>query len=221
MKKSLIAAAGTTLAVAAMPMAGVFASANSFTDTVQVTVGKSCVWQASWTDSSDQSQHTGTPTGRTFSKDGVIPGTLLTFGTGTDGQTPGSSETAPVISMECNGGDGTAAGGTWSVSAVGASEGTSNTSMKATGSGVAIATGTATSGPTSNWAFKIAATAGSVAEGYGTFTAIPSSATTVISGNASSTDVTFTPQYQVYIGTDQAADTYTGKVTYTLAANFQ
>ena len=218
MKKSLIAVAGASVAAAAMPALGVFA-AGSFTDTVQVTVSKSCVWQASWTTQGGDPV-TGNPSDRIFSEDGVVPGTLLKFGAGVDGQTPGSSENTPVISMECNGGDGTAQGGTWTVSAVGASEGASNTAMKPSGSGAAIATGTATSGATSNWAFKIAATGGSVASGYGTFTAIPASSVTVLSGNASSTDVTFSPEYQVYIGTDQAADTYTGKVTYTLASTF-
>lgn len=218
MKKSLIAVAGASLAAAAMPVVGVFAE-GTFTDTVQVTVSKSCVWQASWTDGGSTEQ--GTPTGRTFSKDGVVPGTLLHFGgANDDGQAPGSSESAPIIKMECNGGDGTAQGGTWTVSAVGASEGDSNTAMKPSDSGVAIATGTATTGATSNWAFKIEATGGNVASGYGNYTSIPSTATTVLSGNASSTDITFTPGYQVYIGTDQAADTYTGKVTYTLASTF-
>lgn len=219
MKKSLIAVAGASLAAAAMPVVGVFAE-GSFTDTVQVTVSKSCVWQASWTDPTDGPK-TGAPTGRTFSKDGVVPGTLLHFGGASDdGQAPGSSESAPIIKMECNGGDGTAQGGTWTVSAVGASDGASVTSMNPSGTGAAIATGTATTGATSNWAFKIEATGGNVASGYGNYTSIPSTATTVLSGNASSTDITFTPGYQVYIGTDQAADTYTGKVTYTLASTF-
>ncbi len=220
MKKSLIAVAGASLAAAAMPVVGVFAE-GSFTDTVQVTVSKSCVWQASWNDPTDGPQ-TGNPTGRTFSKDGVVPGTLLHFGGASDdGQAPGSSAQAPIISMECNNGTGDGTTGSWTVSAAGASEGASNTAMKPSGSGVAIATGTATTGATSNWAFKISASGGTVATGYGSYTSIPASAVTVLSGNAdATTDITFTPSYQVYIGTDQAADTYTGKVTYTLASTF-
>lgn len=220
MKKSLIAAAGATLAVAAMPAVGVFAD-GTFTDTVTVTVIKSCVFQAEWTQ--DSQQKTGDLSGRSFSATNVVPGTLLHFGgveSDDAGPAPGSSAATPIVKMECNTGNGQSGSGTWTVSAVGATEGGSITSMKPTASGTAIATGTATSGGTSNWAFKITGDRGSVAQGYTSYTSIPSVATPVFTGTADAgNDSTFTPAYQVYIGTNQEADTYTGKVTYTLSAS--
>lgn len=202
MKKSLIAVAGASLAAAAMPALGVFA-AGSFTDTVQVTVDKSCTWQASW------SGGQGDTAGRTFSEDHAVPGTRYEFGV-----TDAGTESLPTIKMECN-----VSSGTWTVSAIGSSTGSSITAMNPSGTGAAIATGTATSGETSSWAFKIGATGGTIATGYDEYKAIPASSTTVLSGSASTTDITFKPQYQVYIGTNQAPDTYTGKVTYTLSTS--
>lgn len=227
MKKTLIAAAGATIAAAAMPVVGVFA-AGSYTDTVQVTVVKSCVFKATWTDSGQQQEGDISAAGRTFSKDNVAPGTLLHFGGDNDDSddgAPGSSAAKPIIKMECNEGSGSSSGsgsGTWTVSAKGGQASGKENMMVASGSGTDIATGTATSGETSNWAFKITASAGTVATGYGSWHEIPGSTpVNVLSGTATAgTDVTFTPEYQVYIGTAAKADTYTGKVVYTLSSAF-
>ena len=112
-----------------------------------------------------------------------------------------------AMSISCND-----AGG-WKVTAVGDGAATNKTQMKATGSGTNIATGTATSGATSNWAFKVT---GTKASGYTTFKAVPSSATLVATNAGSSSSESITATYQVWISATQQADTYTGKVKYTL-----
>ncbi len=102
----------------------------------------------------------------------------------------------------------------WKLSAIGSGTATNKTQMAASASGTNIATGTATSGATSNWAFKVT---GTNASGYTTFKAVPSTAATVATGSTSIHNSTLTATYQVWISATQQADTYTGKVTYTLS----
>ncbi|MDO5451828.1 MAG: FISUMP domain-containing protein [Candidatus Saccharibacteria bacterium] len=90
-----------------------------------------------------------------------------------------------------------------------------------------IATGTADSGQTSNWAMKLATNAQAtypitLENGYGAFSAIPDTYTKVAT-RAGSTDVgdiatgaSLTTTYAAYISPTQLADTYTGKVKYTM-----
>ncbi len=113
------------------------------------------------------------------------------------------------MSISCND-----AGG-WKVTAIGSGTASGNVSkMDATGSGTDIVTGTATSGATSNWAFKVT---GTKASGYTTFKAVPTTAATVATNSSTSAGETITAVYQVWISATQQADTYTGKVTYTLS----
>ena len=90
-----------------------------------------------------------------------------------------------------------------------------------------IATGTATSGGTSNWAMKLA-TSGTATypitlqNGYGSYSEIPDTYTKVAqrtSGTdigAGATGSTLTTTYAAYMSSTQAADTYSGKVKYTM-----
>ena len=55
-----------------------------------------------------------------------------------------------------------------------------------------------------------------IANNYGDYQAIPSSLTKVVSYATNTQAASFTPVYQIYIGVNQPADTYTGKVKYTL-----
>ena len=113
------------------------------------------------------------------------------------------------MSVACN----DAAG--WHVTAVGSgADSSAKTAMNATGSGTDIATGTATSGATSNWAMKVTGTG---ASGFTSFAKVPSSATNVATGGGSVSGVVLTTTYQVWISATQQADTYTGQVTYTLS----
>ena len=90
-----------------------------------------------------------------------------------------------------------------------------------------IATGTATSGSASNWAMKLE-TDGTVTyaltldNGFGSYSAVPDSYTKVAHKD-SGTDVgtsavgsTLTTTYASFIASNQVADTYSGKVKYTL-----
>lgn len=86
-----------------------------------------------------------------------------------------------------------------------------------------IATGTATSGNTSNWAMKLTAVSGTYAPtletGFNNYHVVSSELTKVAS-MASNTDATsgssFKSTYAVFVSQAQPADTYTGKVKYTV-----
>ena len=101
------------------------------------------------------------------------------------------------------------------------------TTLVGNSTGQAIATGTATSGANSNWAMKLGTNSGAtypvtLQNGYGSYSNVPTTYTKVaerqsatdIGTSAIGSEVTTT--YQVYISGSQLADTYLGKVKYTL-----
>lgn len=103
--------------------------------------------------------------------------------------------------------------------------GENHTKMTGTASGTNIATGTAKSGSTSNWAMKLTSVAGDYApaleNGYGNYGVVPDTFTKVASyahatdgegGAGSSVETT----YAIFVSGSQPADTYTGKVKYVL-----
>ena len=191
MKKSLIATGSATVALAAMPALGAFADV---TDTVILTISSSC----------SVGQTTGSPvagTGKTMEETAAVNSHLYTWDA--DGSQGGT------LKVTCNDASG------WNVKAVGSSTGTPVTSMAASNSGTPIVTGTAESGATSNWMFKVAGT-GTVA-GYQSWSAIPATATKVATGNTAVSEGAISTGYQVWVSATQQADTYTGKVTYTVA----
>lgn len=189
MKKSLIATGAAAVALAAMPVLGAFADV---TDTVRITIDGACSVGGS----------TSTPTsGGVTLTETMTNGSLKTWDA--DGTNGGK------LIVSCNNASG------WNVKAVGASTGGDNTVMVQSASGTPIATGTATSGPTSNWAFKVSGP-GAVAA-YTSFAAVPGSATKVASSNNPGSEVEIDTGYQVWVSATQEADTYTGKVTYTVA----
>ena len=92
---------------------------------------------------------------------------------------------------------------------------------------LAIATGTATSGSTSNWAMKLATDSNAtypitIENSFNAYHAVPNAYTKVASratatdGGSSAVGSTLTTTYGVFIASTQAADTYEGKVIYTL-----
>jgi hypothetical protein len=188
MKKLAILGSTVAVALTAMPALGAFADV---TDTVTVTINGAC--------------SVGGTTATTGA--GVSLSETMTNGTTKVWEADGTAGGKLVVS--CNDASG------WNIKAVGASTGTSSTSMTPTGSGTAIATGTATSGATSNWAFKVAGT-GAVAA-YTSFAAVPGTATKVAGGSTTVSAAQINTGYQVYVSATQQADTYTGKVTYTVA----
>lgn len=109
--------------------------------------------------------------------------------------------------------------GGWHLTAVGTgADASDKTVMNATSTGTDIATGTATSGNTSNWAMKVTGTG---ATGFTTFQPIPSVATNVAGDDNPVANATLNTTYQVFISSTQQADTYTGQVTYTLAHPYE
>ena len=128
------------------------------------------------------------------------------------------------VSVFCNDPSG------FAVYAVGFSNDTyGNNTMVGTNANNTIPTGTATSGTTSQWAMKLTKVTDTsiaynpanmtITNGYDDYSAVPNDYDKVATFS-SATDFTlgakFTTTYAAYISTSQAADTYTGKVKYTL-----
>ena len=194
MKK--LAIAGASLALAAMPVVGVFAADGTLTqtDTVKVTIDSACSLATSNTSGAD---YTATIANGAFNTN--IAGSTFT--------------------ITCNDTGG------WKLNAIGAGTATGDvTKMDASTNTDSddIATGTTLDGTVSNWAFKVAkggddAANITVTEGYTNFSAIPSSATKIAQGTSTAGKSTITATYGVGISSTQSAGDYTGKVQYTLA----
>ena len=189
MNKSIIATGATAVVLSAMPILGAFADV---TDTVILTINGSCtVGQTSATSGGGVTKEEANAANNqlyTWDADGSQGGTLK---------------------VTCNDASG------WNVKAVGSSNGTPVTSMATSGTGTPIVTGTAESGATSNWMFKVAGTG--IVSPYNAWAAVPSTATKVASGNTAISEGIINTGYQVWVSATQEAGTYTGKVTYTVA----
>ncbi len=203
MKKSIIAAGAASVALAAMPMVGVFAD-SSMTDTIQVTINSACTIVNDNTTGADQ----GTPTTANQYNVTMKNGQLrsdIGGNTGT-GDTGGGDNT---ITVSCNSDSGTGAG--WQLQAIG-----KNGSSTLVSGSDTIAAGTNTT-TDSSWAYKVNKTAGNTVtftSGYdNTFNGVTTSNQLIASGTGSAD---FTMTYQVFIDQDQPSGTYTGGVTYTL-----
>ena len=221
MKKLAIASA--SMALAAMPVVGVFAAdagSPSIVDEVKVVINESCTFQA--TANNQPVAPSGTPAAvnRHFSKDATL-GSLVTLGGDPTQSASGSTDTNPiVIQGVCNSGEsGSTKTGTWTISALAGNNG-EMVKTGDTGSTDNIPTNLKTSGTESGWSMKIDSTGGS--NGYNTYKAVPfESATEVATGTANGQSFSFQPSYRVYVGTEQASGTYTGTVTYTIASTWQ
>ena len=220
MKKLAIASA--SLALAAMPVVGVFAAdegSPSIVDNVTVVINESCTFQATANDAAVNPSGNPAAVNRNFRKSATL-GALVTLGGDPAQSTSGSTDQNPItIEGVCNSGaQGSTKTGTWTISALGADQ----AKMVKEGSTAAdednIPAGTATSGTDSAWAMKIDLPTGTT---YSSYKAVPATATAVATGTANGSTFTFQPSYQVYVGTEQASGTYTGKVTYTIASVWQ
>lgn len=195
MKKSLIAAGVASLAVAAMPIAGIFAADGTLsqTDTVKVTVDSNCSLATSNTGGADYAA-------------------TITNGSYND------AITGSTFTITCNDTGG------WKLNAIGAGTATGDVTKMDASTNVDsddIATGTTLDGSVSNWAFKVAKGGDDVAnititEGYTNFSAVPSSATKIAQGTSTAGKSTVAATYGVGISSTQSAGNYTGKMTYTL-----
>lgn len=219
MKKLAIASA--SMALAAMPMVGVFAVDGpvSVTDNVTVEIGESCTFQAT-ANGQAVTPSTGTnPTiTRNFQKSATL-GQKVILGDSTEADGSGAQGDEITIQGVCNsGGASSGKTGTWTISAVGSNQAKMVKSGSQPTDTNNINPGTATSGTASAWAMKIAETG--AAGTFANFTAVPAASTTVASGTANGSTFNFKPVYQVYVGTAQASGTYTGTVVYTIASTW-
>ena len=205
MKKSIIAAGAASVALAALPMAGVFAASTKtvVNDNISVSVPGSCTIEGATTGNYTNND-------RTFDTKAITAGTYDFIndnaeGTGVSGQ---------AFTVHC-----TTSTGNWSVG-ITTSDGALKADTPANGS---IAAGDATSGNTSAWAIKsnaVAATGGSLTtDNYATYTAYDATDKSVFLSAAAKAGAgaTFNPSYRVYVAPDQAADTYRGTITYTIS----
>lgn len=218
MKKSLIATGAASLALAAMPVVGVFAEpdagSSSVEDHVTVVIDEACTFQATANNAAYPA--TSGVIARHFSQNATL-GSIVYMGGSTNA---GSTDTNPItIEGVCNAGDGTAAGGTYAISAIGSNNAEMVKSGGAAGDQDNIPTGTATSGEDSAWAMMIESA--NATTPYNNYAVVPTASTQVAGGNASGASFTFTPKYRVYVGTEQASGTYEGIVTYTIASDFE
>lgn len=215
MKKSLIATAGVAaFAVAAVPFSGVFAANSTVTDVIKVSLDESCTITSQTATPGEEAGTGNVATTNTYAVTMHVGQVKSDIGdTATQEGAPAGANN---LQVSCNTADESL--NTWRLTAVGASEttgvdGAVNAMAPTTTANRAIATGTATSGATSNWAMRV--TGNNIQNGFGTFRTVPNTATEVATG-AGSTTTSFKMNYQVYIAPDTPADTYTGKVLYTL-----
>lgn len=196
MKKIL--AGASAVALAAMPMAGVFAADLTVTDTLQITVNASCsITEGSSTDGLDNKDTTYAAT--------VANGASADFS--------GTHTGTHTFHVTCNDPDG------WSFSATpnnlagytdNTKASTNNASINFVTSGSYAATGAA-----GKWTATITAPEGINV----TQPSTAGSSNTIISATgAQAANVEITSAYQAYVGTETAAGYYEGTIAYTLAA---
>ena len=198
MKKSIIAASAASLAVAALPVVGVFAATSTqFTDTLTVGVEGGCTME-------DTSGSTGTYKNREF-EGTITAGTSdeLTAQTGTDLYTGG-------FTINCN-----TTTGNFKVT-VGA---TNDGDLKDGNNAISPLAANATmGGNTSSWAIKSNAQGTTTANPYSDYKGFVAGdfITFAASSTESPAEITFNPSYKVYVAPGQTPGNYTGTVTYTI-----
>ena len=194
---SVILSSLTLLSASFLSSSTTFAD-DSVIDQVNITVSESCSMTGVGMDS-----HTATITNGTYQNN---------IGTTT-------------INVFCNDNEG------FAIYAVGFTEdkytGEDHTKLIGTNNNQKITTGTQESGSTSNWAMKLETSSSAtypitLDNGYGSYSTVPNTYTKVahrdsgtdVGTNATGAELTTT--YAAYMSTTQVADTYTGKVKYTL-----
>ena len=210
MKKSIIAAGAASVALAAMPIVGVFADDDPVVeqgivkDTVTVNVNSTCSVTSAGT------------LGTTTAADDTI-NRSVNFGTMSTATSRESSDesmtTAPVsFTINCN--------GPWHVTAKGAgTTGNEQNLYKAAGTGedtspAATISGTASTG--SYWKFMVTGT-NTVAAFNADYVSIPNTTgSTVASSSEGVSNNAITPAYKINLTGSQTPGIYEGGVSYTL-----
>lgn len=233
MKKSIIATGAASLALAAMPVVGVFAydadnQAGTVTDHLTVNIPASCTIQNANSTTGGGGDAQSNPALNNYYKVEMQNGEFKTD----IGASNWDSEAAPSgatannqITVSCNTASDTSqtpdpAG--WVLTAIGAGTTGHVTDLYNSTADAAIATGTAVSGANSAWAFKVVKGEGAnvsydtdYATGTPVYTAVPSTELDIANG-AGTFAGGFTMTYQVYVNQTQAQGTYQGAVKYTL-----
>ena len=125
-----------------------------------------------------------------------------------------------AVSAVCNDDGGFAV---YAIGYTGGQDGENKLQHKTTNN-LQIATGTATSGGTSNWAMKLATVQGdpyapTIENGYNNFSVVPDNYVKVASypsSTAANSTVSFTTHYAAYVALAQPAGVYEGKVKYVM-----
>ena len=207
MKKSIIAASAASLAVAALPIAGVFAATgNSFTDTLTVGVQGGCTMEDAETTDPDDPADPGTYVDRTFS-DTIAAGTVGYLNADGSGVV---DPTSRAFTVACNTA-GTTGHDTWNVTIS-----AGNLAVTGDESNRYIEPGSSFTGNKSAWGILSNASGTTTANPYGAdYTGYTAANSTFLSA-AIENKVTFNPSYKVYVAPNQAVGDYTGVVTYTV-----
>ena len=197
MKKSMIAAGAASAVLAAMPVLGVFAATEgSFKDNITVTVEGGCTLEVA-------GGTAGQYADRTFSAT-IAAGTAKEL-TGVETTTGDTTTTtaASAMSVTCNVPD---PGQAWVITATADNNG----NLQGATQGNVIPSGNTFSGTTSAFAYRLS--------NASEWLAVPTTANANITSGrtVSGTPTTFNPTYKVYVAPNQAPDTYTGGVTYTI-----
>ena len=177
------------------------ASSNSHADTTSaqasVTVPDTCYM------SSSSTTHTGTATGGSYKENFGGESTVTVICNDRNGYS--------VYAIGCSGSDATNCSDTNKTKLIGAS------------TNLTIPTGLSTDGSTSNWAMKLTPGTGSFAptilNGYNNYSLVPAIATKVatLTSDINVSNLSqFKTSYAVAIASSQAADTYVGRVKYTV-----
>lgn len=195
MKKLAIASA--SLALAAMPVVGVFAAPTpvSFTDDLTITVNPGCTIQET---TGTGGSAAGTHNDRSFAAT-IVAGEFKVLQAG---EAASGSTEEKAMEIVCNSTDNTKQ---WTVSATSINEGKLQVEGDTT---KFIAGGTATSGNTSNWAYSV--------DNGTNWNGVEATMASVMTGKASTTATPFNPIYRVYVAPTQASGQYKGSVTYTV-----
>ena len=195
MKKLAIASA--SLALAAMPVAGVFAAATpkSFTDDLTITVNPGCTIQET---TGTGGSAAGTHNDRSFAAT-IVAGEWKELRAG---EAASGSTEEKAMEIVCNSTDDSKQ---WTVSATSINEGKLQVDGDAT---KFIAGGTAKDGDTSAWAYSV--------DNGTNWNGVQATMASVKTGTASTTATPFNPIYRVYVAPTQAAGQYKGSVTYTV-----
>ena len=215
MKKFIIAAGAASVALAAMPIVGVFAANTTYStikDVVNLTVDSSCTMEAD-----DALVVTDTTNS--------LKGTVVNLPQVSAGDSVSSDGTGTLMTVNCNSVKG------WTLSAI-ATDMTTTSGPTYT---IPFGNHAATGQTASVWSAKIALTGAGTspvraevindADDYAN-TSVNTSSATVIAQNTTDTSVTpnkpygvsgleITPSYTAHAATDQEAGSYSGTITYT------